>query len=77
MPSAQPILLWFRHDLRLVDNPALAAALEQGGPIQPVFILDDAGEGSWPAGGASRWWLHHALKDLAAQLEARGLSLLL
>ena len=41
-------LLWFGRDLRLADNPALAAAIERGAPILPVFILDDeeAGERS-------------------------------
>ncbi|HRI83734.1 MAG TPA: deoxyribodipyrimidine photo-lyase, partial [Opitutaceae bacterium] len=63
-----PVLLWFRQDLRLQDNPALAAAVARGGPVIPVFILDDAGEGNWAPGGASRWWLHHALAALAASL---------
>ena len=30
--SAAPSLLWFRQDLRLADNPALAAALERHAP---------------------------------------------
>ena len=34
-------LLWFSRDLRLTDNPALAAAIARGGPIVPVFVLDD------------------------------------
>ena len=59
--SVAPTLLWFRQDLRLQDNPALAAAVARGGAVVPVYILDDAGEGAWPMGGASRWWLHHAL----------------
>jgi deoxyribodipyrimidine photolyase len=33
-----PALLWFRLDLRLSDNPALAAALARGGAVLPVFI---------------------------------------
>ena len=52
-------VVWFRQDLRLSDNPALAYAAERGGVI-PVYILDDGGR---PLGGASRWWLH---KNLAA-----------
>lgn len=32
------ILLWFRRDLRLCDNPALMASLEVGAPVIPVFI---------------------------------------
>ncbi|MDP3073946.1 MAG: deoxyribodipyrimidine photo-lyase [Opitutaceae bacterium] len=65
-------LLWFRHDLRLQDNPALHAALARGQPVIPVFILDDEGEGRWPMGGAARWWLHHSLAALDAALRERG-----
>lgn len=32
---------WVRRDLRLEDNQALAAALNEGGGVLPVFILDD------------------------------------
>ena len=28
--SKSPILVWFRDDLRLADNPALAAAVGKG-----------------------------------------------
>jgi deoxyribodipyrimidine photo-lyase len=71
-PNERPCLLWFRHDLRLDDNPALA-----GDPVVPVAVLDPAGEGEWAPGGASRWWLHHALADLDRQLRACGLRLVL
>ena len=43
----------------------------------PVFILDDETPGKWAWGGASRWWLHHSLEKLAADLEARGVHLVL
>lgn len=49
-------LIWFSRDLRLTDNPALAAAIARGGPIVPVFVLDDPDAGEWAPGGASRWW---------------------
>ena len=65
-------MVWFRKDLRLADNPALAAALARGGPIVPVFVHDEEGEGDWPLGGASRWWLHHSLAALDASLRERG-----
>ena len=65
-------IVWFRQDLRLQDNSALSAALKRGGPIIPVFILDDAAEGRWQAGGATRWWLHHSLLRLDEALRARG-----
>jgi deoxyribodipyrimidine photo-lyase len=75
--SLTPTLLWFRQDLRLQDNPALHAALARGAPVVPVYILDEAGEGKWPAGGASRWWLHHSLGALDASLREHGSRLVL
>src|SRR5690606_190427 len=36
--SAAGSLCWFRNDLRLTDQPALAAALEQG-PARALFIV--------------------------------------
>ncbi len=72
-----PTIVWFRQDLRLQDNPALHAALTRGAPIVPVFIYDEAGEGAWPLGGASRWWLHHSLAALVESLLARGSRLVL
>jgi deoxyribodipyrimidine photo-lyase type I len=65
-------LVWFRNDLRLADNPALAAGLESGS-IVPIFVLDPAAK--W--GGASLWWLHHSLASLARDCAARGAKLVL
>jgi len=56
-------LVWFRQDLRLADNPALAAACARGAVVA-IYILDEASEGVRPLGGASRWWLHHSLAAL-------------
>jgi deoxyribodipyrimidine photo-lyase len=41
--SDGPAVLWFRRDLRLADNPALLAAIEDGGRagVLPLFVLDD------------------------------------
>ena len=75
--SAPPVILWFRQDLRLQDNAALHAALARGGAVIPVYIFDEAGEGDWPAGGATKWWLHHSLAALAASLKAAGSRLIL
>lgn len=62
-------IVWFRNDLRLDDNPALAAAVKVGGPIVPVFIWAPEEEKDWPPGGASRWWLHYSLEALAKDLQ--------
>ncbi|MCC6718882.1 MAG: deoxyribodipyrimidine photo-lyase [Acetobacteraceae bacterium] len=72
-----PVLLWLRRDLRLADQPALLAALATGRPVLPVFVLDTQSPGAWAPGGASRWWLHHSLAGLAADLAARGSRLVL
>ena len=71
-----PVILWFRQDLRLHDQPALVAAAAEG-PVIPVYILDDDGPGDWRIGGAQRWWLHHSLASLADALEAKGSRLIL
>ncbi|MGP1255729.1 MAG: cryptochrome/photolyase family protein [Kiloniellales bacterium] len=75
--SPAPTLVWFRQDLRLSDNPALAAAVARGGPVVPFYLLDDETPGSWTMGGASRWWLHHSLQSLSADLAAKGARLIL
>ena len=75
--SSRATIVWFRQDLRLQDNPALSAAVARGVPVVPVYILDDTGEGRWPMGAASRWWLHHSLAALDAALRERGSRLVL
>ena len=72
-----PVVLWLRRELRLADNPALAAAIATGRPLLPVFVLDDVSAGQWALGGASRWWLYHTLASLASDLAARGVKLVL
>ncbi|MEP2829842.1 deoxyribodipyrimidine photo-lyase [Parvibaculum sp.] len=68
-----PSIVWFRRDLRLDDNPALAAAAARGTPVLPLFILDPEEE----IGGASRWWLHGSLAALSKSLARLGLPLVL
>ncbi len=66
-----PVLLWFRRDLRLADNPALRAAVERGTPIVPVFIWSPEDEGAWAPGAASRAYLARSLAALDTDLRAR------
>jgi deoxyribodipyrimidine photo-lyase len=73
--SDAPVLLWFRQDLRLSDHPALQAA-QRVGPVIPVYIFDAEAGAPWAPGAASRWWLHHALHNLAHDLRARGVELI-
>jgi len=69
--NTSPIIVWFRQDLRLRDNPALLAAHEAGRPVIPLYILDDENSGDWKMGGASRWWLHQSLTALNEGLNGR------
>ncbi len=72
----KPQIVWLRRDLRLADNPALFEAAKHG-PVIAAYVLDDAAAKSHAYGGASRWWLHHSLADLAKRFEARGSKLIL
>ena len=71
------VIVWFRQDLRLADNPALHAAVQTGQPVIPVYIWSPEEEGEWAPGAASRWWLHHSLTALAKDLDSRGSRLIL
>ena len=70
-------LVWFRRDLRLVDNPALDAAVAAGGAVVPLFIFAPQEERPWAPGSASRWWLHGSLLHLGEELAALGSRLIL
>ena len=74
--TLDPVILWFRQDLRLADQPALIAAAHEGAVI-PVYVLDDETPGDWRMGEAQRWWLHHSLKALDAALRDKGSRLIL
>jgi deoxyribodipyrimidine photo-lyase len=71
------VIHWFRLDLRLTDNPALRAAVQNGGAVVPVFIWAPEEEGDWSPGSASRWWLHQSLERLDASLRGMGSRLII
>ncbi len=77
MADRSGTIFWFRQDLRLRDNPALQRAIARGGPVLPVYVLDDDTPGAWKLGGAQRWWLHHSLQALSRDLHALGSRLIL
>jgi len=63
-------ILWFRKDLRLMDNPALVEA-NLNAEIIPIFILDDTNPEENKMGAASRVWLYHSLKSLNISLQKK------
>ncbi len=75
-----PVVHWFRRDLRLFDNTALAAAAhESNGNVVPLFVLDDRLID--PAGrftGAARIrFLLQSLRVLDQSLREQGSALVL
>lgn len=70
-------LVWLRDDLRVADNPALTAALAGAERVAIVYLLDDESPEVRPLGSATRWWLHHSLRELSATIESLGGSLIL
>ncbi|KXG86834.1 cryptochrome/photolyase family protein [Agrobacterium bohemicum] len=75
--NKNPVILWFRKDLRLADNHALSAAVDHGGAVIPVYIRDENNGSTGALGGAQAWWLHHSLEALSAALEKAGSKLIL
>ena len=76
------VAYWFRHDLRLGDNPALCQALAQADTLLPVVCLDDSWQphSSWPfarLSPARQRVRADAIAALDAALQARGSRLLL
>ena len=71
---ALPVLVWFRDDFRLADNPALSAAVRTGAPVLCFSIVENDVR---PLGGASRWWLHGSLESFGNSLSRLGSRLVL
>ena len=63
---------WFRSDLRIEDNTALAAAFARGGELVPVFVLDDALLFHHRKAYPKLRFLKACLVDLARELEKMG-----
>lgn len=73
-------VVWFRDDLRLADNPALSASMgvrSAGTFTAAVYVYDEQSPQIRPLGAAAKWWLHHALIELRADLAAMGVPLIL
>lgn len=81
--TKQPIIYWFRNDLRLHDNPSLQKALSTGRPIVPVFINDDQWVVNFPEldfprmAGHRQTFLNETLVDLSEQIRKADNQLLI
>ncbi|GMH00153.1 hypothetical protein Nepgr_001992 [Nepenthes gracilis] len=68
-------IVWFRRDLRVEDNPALAAGV-RAGSVVAVFIWAPEEEGHFYPGRVSRWWLKQSLAHLDSSLRNLGTCLI-
>ena len=73
--GSDPIIVWFRRDLRMADNPALLHAAQDGSPVVPVYLADWEQGDEWAPGAAARWWLERSLARFTADLAFQGASL--
>nr|KJB38414.1 hypothetical protein B456_006G253700 [Gossypium raimondii] len=76
MSSSSKTIVWFRRDLRIDDNPALAAAARDGS-VFPVYIWCPKEEEQFYPGRVSRWWLKQSLAHLEQSLKSLGAELVL
>ncbi|KAL1564698.1 Cryptochrome-1 [Salvia divinorum] len=75
IPGGGCSIVWFRRDLRVEDNPALAAGM-RAGAVVAVFVWAPEEEGHYFPGRVSRWWLKNSLSHLDSSLRSLGTPLL-
>ncbi|MCR9225227.1 MAG: DNA photolyase family protein [Hyphomonas sp.] len=75
--SPSPAIMWFRRELRLSDNPALAAAISTAGSRVICVYIRETNDSLREMGGASKWWLDKSLRSLTSQIEKLGGRLIL
>jgi len=69
------IVMWFRNDLRVLDNPALFTAVKDSDQIIPLFIIDEnLTSGEYSSSNRNKFLLESlldldkSLRDLGAKL---------
>jgi deoxyribodipyrimidine photo-lyase len=68
-------IVWLRRDLRLADQPALAAACETCTEVIPLFVFDEPLLQSRVFGSACVNFMLGCLQELATSLTGRGIPL--
>jgi deoxyribodipyrimidine photo-lyase len=70
--NKEVILVWFKKDLRLSDNPALTRAIAERKPVLPIYIFEPE-YWSLPDTSFRHWsFIHDSLEELRSDLAARG-----
>lgn len=62
------LIVLFRNDLRVSDNPALLYAAENGCPVLPVFVFDEQEKSDT----ASYWWRLRSVQSLYEEIGKLG-----
>jgi deoxyribodipyrimidine photo-lyase len=68
-------LVWFRRDLRIQDNPALTAAVEECEDVVPLFVFDEPLLRARLFGSACVNFMLQSLHELSITLSELGLEL--
>ena len=71
------VIHWFRSDLRIEDNAALAAACAKASELVPVFVLDDTLLARHREARPRLRFLQACLSELGRALEGRGSCLVI
>ncbi len=66
-------IIWFRDNLRLIDNAPVYHALISGSPVLSLFIYDEIKS----LGAAQNWWLHQSLLSFKKDLAEKGIPFIL
>src|SRR3990167_421505 len=64
----EKIIVWFKKDLRISDNPALSHATAKG-MVVPIYIFDESEADDFKMGQGARWWLYKSLQVLSVKLD--------
>jgi deoxyribodipyrimidine photo-lyase len=72
----QDVLLWFKRDLRVADNPALAEAAARGGRILPLFIVEPEAWAQADASARQYRFMAESLAGLREDLARLGAPLI-
>ena len=75
--SQQPVIHWFRRDLRMRDNIALHQACESDNPVIPLFVIDTDLLKAERIGAPRVRFLLDALQSLDEKLQEYGTKLLI
>ena len=75
-PKDKLSVLWFRHGLRIHDNPSLHEAIATpGAKVLPIFIFDGQSAGTWLCGYNRFTYLLEILQDLDQKFRSFGTKL--